>query len=74
MYYGGFTYKEAFNLPVAYKKWFIERISKEIQGPEKDPDNPGSGNSRAAHHNPPDAAALMGRSRDNVPSRMRRFS
>jgi hypothetical protein len=47
MYYGGFSYKEAYHLPVSYKRWFIERISKEIKGPE-DPNDPGAnnGNSR----------------------------
>lgn len=73
MYYGGFTYKEAYNLPVAYKQWFIARISKEIKGPV-DPNDPNSNNgrSRAAHHNPPDVASLQGQ-RPNVPSRLRRF-
>lgn len=73
MYYGGFTWKEAYHLPVPYKRWFIERIAKEIKGPE-DPNNPenNNGRSRAAHHNPPDVATLAGK-RGNVPSRLRRF-
>ena len=73
MYYGGFTWKEAFHLPIPYKRWFIDRIAKEIKGPE-DPNNPESNNgrSRAPHHNPPDIATLTGK-RPNVPSRLRRF-
>jgi hypothetical protein len=73
MYYGGFSYKEALHLPVPYKRWFIERIAREIKGPE-DPNDPGAnnGNSRAYQHNPPDMAALTGK-RANVPSRLRRF-
>jgi hypothetical protein len=32
MYYMGFTYVEALNLPVVYRRWFIERIAKEMKG------------------------------------------
>jgi hypothetical protein len=73
MYYGGFTWKEAFHLPVVYKRWFIERITKEIKGPGdgSDPDA-NTGRSRAYHHNTPEAAQLSGR-RPNSPSRLRRF-
>lgn len=73
MYYGGFTYKEAYNLPVVYKRWFIDRIGREIKGPE-DPNDPSANNgrSRAYHHNTPDIASLQGQ-RSNVPSRLRRF-
>ncbi len=74
MYYGGFSYTEAYNIPVAYKKWFIDRTRKEIQGPEKDSNNPGQGNSRAHHHNPSDVASLMGKTRPESPARLRRFS
>lgn len=75
MYYGGFTYTEAFNLPTAYKRWWIERISKEMKGPEDNgPNGENRGNSRGAHHNPADVMAMAGRSRTQVPSRMRRFS
>ncbi len=74
MYYGGFTYTEACNLPVAYRKWFIERINKEISkshGGEGDNAQP---QSRAMHENTPDANAMMGRNRLVAPSRMHRFS
>lgn len=74
MYYGGFTYTEAYALPVSYKRWYIERISKEIKGSQEDPDKPGNGNSRAPHHNTPDVAALQGKSRTQVPARNRRFT
>jgi len=73
MYYGGFSWKEAYNLPVPYKQWFIDRISKEIKGPE-DPNDPNSNNgrSRGHQHNSPEVASLQGQ-RPNVPSRLRRF-
>lgn len=70
MYYGGFTYKEAYNLPVSYKRWFIERISKELSRSQED----GQPRSRALHDNPADVRALTGHSRSESPSRLRRFS
>jgi hypothetical protein len=70
MYYGGFTWKETIHMPVFYKKWFIERISKEL----KRTGDEGATASRAAHQNTPDARALMGMSREQSPSRLRRFT
>jgi hypothetical protein len=69
MYYGGFLYTEAYNLPVAYRKWFVERIGKEIS--KKGSENPPT---RALHQDTPEARALLGRTRDQSPSRLRRFS
>jgi hypothetical protein len=57
-------------LPVEYKKWFINRISKEIEKSNEK----GDGQSRATHHNTPDLRALQGKARQNVPSRLRRFT
>lgn len=69
MYYGGFLYSEAYNLPVTFRKWFIERISKELhKGEGKETQ------SRALHQNSPDVRALQGMSREQTPSRLRRFS
>jgi hypothetical protein len=69
MYYGGFLYGEAYNLPVSYRKWFIERLSKELnrEGNENAP-------TKAMHHNTPDVRALQGMARSHVPSRLRRFT
>lgn len=61
---------ETRNLPVAYKSWFIERISKELKRTSDD-DNV---NSRALHHNTPDVRAMQGRAREQVPARLRRFT
>jgi hypothetical protein len=72
MYYGGFTYTEAYNLPVRYKLWFVSRIAKELkrsqegQAPEGD---------RTPTNNTPETAALMGRVRSaNTAARNRRFT
>lgn len=70
MYYGGFLYREAYGLPVAYKRWFIERISKELSKTSDE----GATASRAVHANTPDVRAAQGRQRSQVPSRLRRFS
>jgi hypothetical protein len=70
MYYGGFTWRETQHMPVSYKRWFIERINREFSRTSEN----GQVQSRAAHQNTPDVRQLMGRSRDNVPSRLRRFT
>lgn len=73
MYYGGFTHSEAYHLPVSYKRWYIERIVKELNKGKSD----GSGNTsptKALHQNAPDVRALQGMARQQVPSRLRRFT
>ena len=70
MYYMGFTYTEAYQLPVWQRIWFIERTNKEIKDSSKD----GQAQSRAAHMNSPDARAMMGRARSQVPAKLRRFT
>lgn len=72
MYYGGFTFTEAWNLPARWRRWFIERINTEF---EKTSDENGSGgNSRGAHQNTPDVRQLQGMARASTPSRLRRFT
>ena len=70
MYYGGFLYSEIYNLPVAYKKWFVERLVREINKSGEQ----GNSQSRAAHANTPDVRSMQGRARAQVPSRLRRFT
>jgi hypothetical protein len=70
MYYGGFLWKEIYHLPVSYKRWFIERIGKEIN---RTSDN-GATQTRALHQNSPDVRSLQGKSREQSPSRLRRFT
>jgi hypothetical protein len=70
MYYMGFTYVEARNLPIPYRHWFLERISKELEKSSEE----GSTSSRALHTNTPDIRAMQGRMRHAVPARLRRFS
>ena len=68
MYYIGFTYQDAYNLPIWKRQWFLERTMKEFKDSnEKSPHN------RAAHSNSPDQRALMGL-RPDAPARLRRFT
>lgn len=66
MYYMGFNYTEAYSIPMWQRIWFIERINKEMKKSE--------GASRAAHQNTPDDRSMLGRSRSQVPSKLRRFT
>lgn len=63
----GFTYNEAYNLPIWQRKWFIERINQEFKKSNQE-------QSRAAHHNTPETRALQGKSRPESPARLRRFT
>lgn len=70
MYYMGFSYWECYNIPISYRLWFIRRINEEI----KKTNEKGEGNSRALQHNTPDTRSLLGRQRDAVPAKLRRFT
>lgn len=70
MYYGGFLWKETLNIPVSYKRWFIERINKEFKKTSED----GATQTRALHQNSPDVRALQGKARSQSPTRLRRFT
>jgi hypothetical protein len=70
MYYMGFTYKETLHLPVVYKRWFIDRVVKELNKTSDD----GSTQTKALHQNSPDVRAMQGMMREHSPSRLRRFT
>lgn len=57
-------------MPVAYKRWFIERIGRELNRTHEE----GNTQSRALHQNSPETRALQGKTRDSSPSRLRRFT
>lgn len=69
MYYGGFTYSEAYEIPVEYRNWFIERIVKEINRSHEN----GSGESRGAHKNTPEVREMLGKTKKYGASRTHRF-
>ena len=71
MYYMGFSYIEAYNIPVWQRAWFIRRINKEFM---KAKDGGSPPQSKAAHTNTPEARALMGNNRQQVPAKLRRFT
>lgn len=66
MYYMGFSYIEALNIPMWQRIWFIQRINNEFKRSE--------GASRAAHQNTPDSRAMLNRNRAEVPAKLRRFT
>ena len=67
----GFTYNEAYRLPLWQRKWFIERLNKEFTKSSESGDQVMS---RAAHANSPEQRAMSGMSRTHSPSRLRRFT
>ena len=71
MYYTGFTYTEAYRLPLWQRRWFIERINEEFRRASEKGE---SANSRAAHDNDPQSRALKGMARESPPGRLRRFT
>ncbi len=69
MYYMGFTYDEAYNIPVWQRIWFLKRLNKEIKRANEA--NKGNGAAtRAAHQNTPESRELMGRHRNMVPAKL----
>lgn len=71
MYYGGFLYQETYNIPVTYKRWFVERIVKELNKTNDKGETPPT---RALHQNQPDVREMQGNQRAQTPSRLRRFT
>ena len=73
MYYMGFTYREAYDLAIWQREWFLDRLNKEIT--KTNEANGGQGAStRAAHQNDPGTRSMQGRHRSQVPARLRRFT
>lgn len=70
IYYGGFTWGEIQKMPVFYKRWFIERINRELNKTSES----GQTQSRALHQNSPETRSMQGRAREQSPSRLRRFT
>jgi len=73
MYYMGFTFSEAYDLPIWQREWFLDRLNKEITKTNKANDGQGA-QTRAAHQNDPSIRAMQGRQRSQVPARLRRFT
>tara|TARA_R110001592_G_scaffold188358_6_gene433609 strand:+ start:35721 stop:35927 length:207 start_codon:yes stop_codon:yes gene_type:complete len=67
----GFTYREAYNIPVWQRLWFMTRIKKEFQ---KSEDAGQEAQTKAAHQNTPTNRALQGKHRAHVPAKLRRFT
>ena len=70
MYYMGFTYIEAYNIPIWARLWFLRRINKEMERANEAQSNA----SRAAHANTPDQRMMNGNHRAHVPAKLRRFT
>lgn len=88
MYYGGFTWTEAYHLPLNFRRWYINEIVAEMKrtsggGDDDDPKpmnkpfgnmNDGVTQTRGRQLNTPDARAWRGANRQHVPSRLIRLN
>lgn len=66
MYYVGFSYSEAMNLPIWQRQWFVKRVQEEFER--------SNGASKAAHDNTSEQRMLRGNNRSEVPANLRRFT
>lgn len=66
------TWETYMKFPVAYRKWLIDRISKEIDKAQKaQSDIP----TKAPHHNDATMRAMLGKSKQVTPNaKMQRFT
>ena len=64
MYYQGFSYRDAYKIPIWQRVWFVERIQKEITN--QNGENKG--------HQDPQTRALTGKHRQFAPANQRRFT
>jgi len=60
MYYSGFSYTECINLPIWQRKWFMERINREIS------------ERKSSRQGDDETKALEGR--QSMPARLQRFT
>tara|TARA_B100000700_G_scaffold328785_1_gene447818 strand:- start:1166 stop:1387 length:222 start_codon:yes stop_codon:yes gene_type:complete len=73
MYYLGFTYGEAYNIPIWQRRWFIQRLNEEIKK-SQEANNGQAPPTKAYHQNTQDVRSMMGRMRSQVPANLRRFT
>ena len=63
MYYIGFSYRDAYRLPIFQRKWFIQRVIQEIKN---------TNSSKA--HSTAEENTLKGKMRSQAPANLRRFT
>ena len=68
----GFSYREAYMLPIWQRRWFVDRLKKEFKSSKEENDGEYT-HTRAAHHNDPEMRSMMGL-RPNTPAKLRRFT
>tara|TARA_Y100000592_G_scaffold32268_1_gene51290 strand:- start:288 stop:479 length:192 start_codon:yes stop_codon:yes gene_type:complete len=63
MYYIGFSYRDAYRLPVFQRKWFIKRVVEEIKNTNS-----------SKGHKSSEENAISGKMRSQTPANLRRFT
>ena len=55
-YYGGWSFTEAYNLPIGLREWFVERLVKQLESEKSAMSSGGSGKTQTlSAHNQPSA-------------------
>tara|TARA_Y100000034_G_scaffold109306_1_gene140492 strand:+ start:819 stop:1064 length:246 start_codon:yes stop_codon:yes gene_type:complete len=66
-YSGGWSFSEAYNLPVGLRKWFVERLIKQLQAEKEAIESASGGGSGGAQtltaHNQPKMPPQLGKTR-----------
>lgn len=70
-YYMGFSFTEAMNLPLGIRRWFIERIQRELSKTGPNGENPPN---RTLEGNTAEARTMQGMHNPVAPARLRRFT
>ncbi|MAG26240.1 hypothetical protein CMI47_11855 [Candidatus Pacearchaeota archaeon] len=73
MYYGGFSYSEAYSLPIPERIWFIHRIIAEVNKSQEggEPDNVSSHSPPMFKNMSPEMQTLM-KQRVGAPNKLQR--
>lgn len=69
MHYGGMSWPTYYDWPIAYKRWYMGRLNKEIERAGNSGEQPLV--SKALQHNDPETRQLMGK-RAFVPHNLKR--
>ena len=60
-YHGGWSFTEAFNLPVVLRRWFLQRLADQLKREKEHIDKAGKGKTYNVGEGPPAGPRMMSR-------------